>query len=162
MMRAIDELHTGKIYSLRMQSPGLRLDLNVDYGRVLAVARVIGGLNSIELEVLFFSDATYVKPPTTVPCCGSNPPRVSRRRAQGVPLDQMDLAFYQVLQCIGDLFRGRTTGDVFVGLSQTGLTSIMVIRIARAVSTMLPRLIGGNRLTLEMGKVRAALCFAFL
>ena len=78
----------------------------------------------------------------------------------------MDLAFYQVLQCIGDLFRGRTTGEVFVGLSQTGLTSIMVIRIARAVSTMLPRLIGRNRLTLEMDKVRkdlrAALSFALL
>ena len=81
----------------------------------------------------------------------------------------MDLSFYQVLQCIGYLFRGRTTGEVFVGLSQTGLTSIMAIRIARAVSTMLPRLIGvigRNRLTLEMDKVRkdlrAALSFAFL
>ena len=102
--------------------------------------------------MLLFSDATYV-----------NQPRASRRRLQGVPLDQMDLSFHQILQFIGDLFRVRTSGEVFVGLSQTGLTSNMVIEIARAVSTLLPQLIGRNRLKLEMDKVRRGLagCFDF-
>ena len=122
MIRAIDALHTGNSLFLRMPSPILILELDADYGHVLAVARVMGGLSSIELEVLLFSDATYVKPPTIIPCLESNQPRASRHRVQGVPLDWMDLSFYQVLQLIGDsdLLRGRTTGNVFVGLSQTG------------------------------------------
>ncbi len=77
----------------------------------------------------------------------------------------MDLSFHQTLQfqVIGDLFYVRTSGEVFVGLSQTGLTSNMVIKIARAVSTLLPQLIGSNLLKLEMDKVRKGLagCFDF-
>jgi hypothetical protein len=167
MMRAIDALHTGRIFSLRMQSPIVRAGMDSDYARVMAVARVMGGLNSVELEVLIFSDATYAEPPTKVLLFSDatyvNQPRASRRRLQGVPLDQMDLSFHQILQFIGDLFRVRTSGEVFVGLSQTGLTSNMVIEIARAVSTLLPQLIGRNRLKLEMDKVRRGLagCFDF-
>jgi hypothetical protein len=167
MMQAIDALHTGRIFSLRMQSPIVRAGMDSDYARVMAVARVMGGLNSVELEVLIFSDATYAEPPTKVLLFSDatyvNQPRASRRRLQGVPLDQMDLSFHQILQFIGDLFRVRTSGEVFVGLSQTGLTSNMVIEIARAVSTLLPQLIGRNRLKLEMDKVRRGLagCFDF-
>ena len=58
MMQAIDALHTGRIFSLRMQSPIVRAGMDSDYARVMAVARVMGGLNSVELEVLIFSDAT--------------------------------------------------------------------------------------------------------
>jgi hypothetical protein len=83
MMPAIDafhSVHTGRIFSLRMLSPVVRADLDVDYGRVMAVGRVMGGLNSIEIEVLLllFSDATYnVKPPTIIPRWGSNQPCAS-------------------------------------------------------------------------------------
>ncbi len=78
-----------------------------------------------------------------------------------MPLDQMDLSFHQILQFIGDLFRERTSGEVFVGLSQIGLTSNMVIKIARAVSTLLPQLIRRNWLKLEMDKVRKGLAGYF-
>ena len=136
-----------------MQSPYPRAELDADTGHVLVVARIMG-LNSLELEVLLFSDTTYAcKLQTIIPCGGSNPPRVSRRRVQGMPLNRVDLSFYQVLQFIGDLFRWRITGKIFVGLSQIGLTCIMVIRIARAVSPLMPLLIRRNRLTLEMNKV---------
>jgi hypothetical protein len=102
--------------------------------------------------MLLFSNATYVNQPST-----------SCRRLQGVPLDQMDRSFHEILQFIGDLFRVRTSGEVFVGLSQTDLTSNMVIKIARAVSTLLPQLIGRNQLKLEMDKMRKGLagCFDF-
>ena len=82
MMQAIDALHTGRIFSLRMQSPIVRAGMDSDYARVMAVARVMGGLNSVELEVLIFSDATYAEPPTKVLLFSDatyvNQPRASR------------------------------------------------------------------------------------
>ncbi len=68
-MRAINALHTGRIFSLQMQSPSVRADMDADYASVMAVASVMGGLNSVELEeveVLIFSGATYAEPPTKV------------------------------------------------------------------------------------------------
>ncbi len=61
----MDALHTGRIFSLQMQAPIVRADMDADYARVMVVARVMGGLNSVELEMLIISDATYTEPPTT-------------------------------------------------------------------------------------------------
>ena len=72
---------------------------------------------------------------------------------QGAPLGLWILSFYQVLNFIEQLFLGRRTGKVFVGLSQTGLTGFMVKMIARKVAPLLPRITGKNLLILEMNKV---------